>query len=168
MKTQMIPLSDIIEDTIYQLRDSSQGKNIPELKRMLGDGYELNPIKLRWVAGGYLIIDGFQRVEATRQIKGANAMINARICEVSHKTAMTMAAAANQAHGGQLKKADREKIAKTLLAEFPQKSNVQIAKMAFLSEGTIRKYRKEMPEAQSKTRIGADGREISLSQKKVE
>ncbi len=56
MKTQMIPLSDILEDTIYQLRDSSQGKNIPELKRMLGDGYELNPIKLRWVAGGYLII----------------------------------------------------------------------------------------------------------------
>jgi hypothetical protein len=119
-----------------------------------------------WTVKGYIIIDGFQRVEATRQVHGADAKIKARVCKVSHKVAITMAAAANQAHGGQLEKADREKIAKTLLLEFPKKSNVQIAKLAFLSEGTIRKYRKEMPEAHSESRIGSDGREISLPKKK--
>jgi hypothetical protein len=166
MKIQMIPLLEILENTTYQLRDSSQGKNIPELKRVIGDGFELKPITVRWTAGGYLIIDGFQRVEATRQVHGANAMIKARVCKVSHKVAITMAAAANQTHGGQLEKSCREKIAKTLLTEFPKKSNVQIAKLAFFSEGTIRKYRKEMPEAQTETRIGSDGREIALPKKK--
>ena len=165
MKTQMIALSEILEDTSYQLRDSSQGKNIPELKRLLGDGFELKPIVVRWTVKGYLIIDGYQRVEATRQVHEANAEIKARVCKVTHKVAITMAAAANQAHGGQLEKADRKKIAITLLLEFPKKSNVQIAKLAYLSEGTIRNYRKEMPEAQSETRIGSDEREISLPKK---
>jgi hypothetical protein len=165
MKTQMIPISAILDDTTYQLRDSSQGKNIPELKRIIGDGYELKPIIVMWTLKGYIIIDGFQRVEATRQIHSQNAKIGARVCKVSHKVAITMAAAANQSHGGQLEKADRKKIAETLLLEFPKKSNVQIAKLAFLSEGTIRKYRKELPDAQSETRIGSDGREISLPKK---
>jgi hypothetical protein len=162
----MIPLSEILEDTTYQLRDSSQGKNIPELKRVIGDGFELKPITVMWTVKGYRIIDDFQRVEATRQLHGINGMIKARVCRVPHKVAIMMAAAANQTHGGQLEKADREKIAKALLLEFPKKSNVQIAKLAFLSEGTIRKYRKEMPDAQSETRIGSDGREISLPPKK--
>lgn len=166
MKTEKIKLTATYDDKTYQLRDSSQGKNIAEIRRLIAAGFTLDPIKVRKVESGYMIIDGFQRVEALSSLKGDDCEIEAEIYDIDHEEAMIIAAGANQKHGQQLEKKDKVKIAMKLLETFPKTSNREIADIAFLSEGTIRKYRKQVPTAQTKTRIGSDGREISVPKQK--
>jgi hypothetical protein len=165
MKTQLISLEHILEDTRFQFRESSLGKNVAELKRLMLDGIEIEPVTLWKQEHGYFILDGFQRVEAARKVLGEDGSIKAKIAafpQDDYRSAFLYAISANQKHGAQLEKPDRANMAKRLLLEFPKFSNVQIAKRCGLAESTVRGYRNEMPEAQSDTRLGTDGREISV------
>lgn len=165
MKTQSISLKHVLEDTRFQFRESSLGKNVPELKRLLADGIDVDPVVIWEQDQGYLILDGFQRVEAARAVRGVDAVIKAKVASFpkdDYRSAFLYAISANQKHGAQLEKPDRAKMARAMLKEFPKFSNVQIAKRCGLAESTVRGYRSEMPEAQSPTRLGVDGREISL------
>jgi ParB-like chromosome segregation protein Spo0J len=164
-----ISLTVILPDTTYQLRESSLGKNIPGLYRLIGDDIELDPIIVLKTPRGYLIIDGFQRVEAMRKAKGENAKIHARIIhlhENNSKTLVLMAIAANLKHGAQIELADRRKMALRLLEEDPKMSDNSVAKAVGLGARTIGNYRKENKDLQSETRVGADGRETKVKKQK--
>ena len=165
MKILLIALKGILPDTTYQLRKTSLGKNVAELSRLIADEVELDPITLWETSRGYVILDGFQRIEATRKVKGENATIRAHVKKMhenSTSIALKIAIACNQKHGAPFERADRKEIAIRLLQEDPHVPDTQIAKFAGFSARTIGNYRKEVDGAQAETRVDVNGREIKV------
>lgn len=167
MRTQLIALKDILPDTTYQFRETSVGKNVAELCRLISDGIELDPVVLWEIPRGYLILDGFQRVEATRKVKGEGAEIRSvvkKMHENCENIALDIAIAANQKHGATLERADRKKMAIRLLKENPEEYDTVIAKKVGLSPRTIANYREEVDGARISTRRDKKGRQVKVRQ----
>lgn len=165
MKTELVSLKDILPDTTYQFRDTSAGKNVAELCRLISDDIELDPVILWKNSRGYLILDGFQRVEATRKIKGVDAKIRAvvkKMQENCENVALDIAIAANQKHGGTFERADRKKAAIRLLEFNPEEYDTVIAKKVGLSPRTIANYREEVDGAKISTRRNEKGAIVNV------
>ena len=113
----------------------------------------------------YLLVDGFHRMAAWRQIQ-PNGFVTARL-KLGNETAARWAAVGmNQDHGLRRTNADKRRAVELALLH-PKgagMSNVRIAKYTGVNEGTVRNIRRELESSseipKSITREGADGRAI--------
>lgn len=139
---QMLPLLSLRRDGGTQLRQTMSAEATQDYAAALERG-ELFPAAVVFDDGEfYWLSDGFHRYDA-HDIQGLSEML----CEIrrgSRKDAILYAAKANRKHGIRETPADREKIVLTLVNEFPEALQADVARMAEMLPGTVSKILKRL------------------------
>jgi ParB-like chromosome segregation protein Spo0J len=110
-----------------------------------------------------MVIDGVHRLEAFR--RSGKATIPAKLFRGGRQEAFVLAVAANVAHGLPLTVAERKQAAKTLLRDFPDRSDRWLARICGVSAPTVAKLRTKSDAAtgpNGDVRVGIDGRRRRL------
>jgi len=135
------------------------------------------PIKVWKIGESLMIVDGFHRFEAFRELNIKKVMVEIRetkresvmsddeYLELSRSEALQYAIQANQHNGSPLRRsrADNQRAIRLLL-ENPmtrKNSDASIAETVGVRGPTVAKIRKEKPEYQTDERIGSDGRSVN-------
>lgn len=109
---------------------------------------------------GYLLADGFHRVEAANRL--GQESIEVEVKQGTRQDAEEYAALANLRHGKPLTRAERRKAVERMLKLHPERANAWIAEDMGVSDHTVKKYREEMESgsqiARVKKFIGKDGK----------
>ena len=135
------------------------------------------PIKVWKIGESLMIVDGFHRFEAFRELNIKKVMVEIRetkresgmgddeYLELSRSEALQYAIQANQHNGSPLRRsrADNQRAIRLLLENPVTRkiSDAFIAETVGVRGPTVAKIRKEKPEYQTDERIGSDGRAVN-------
>lgn len=158
---EKIKIENIVADKDFMMRDGLDKKLIAQYKENLGSIVGENPIVVFDTPNSLLLVDGFHRLAAARQLNWAT--IPTQIRKGSVQDAFAYACLANLRHGKPLKTKERKKAISEYIKINVQLSNVQIANQVGVHDTTIMRYRKEL-EAQGEikpqvVRIDTQGKE---------
>ncbi len=155
-----LELSEINIDKKLNVRNSVDNKTVERYTECFE---QLPPIVVFETDDGYLLTDGFHRVEAAKRLEREN--IKAEIREGTRQDAEEHAALANLQHGKPLTRTERRKAVERMLMLYPERSASWIAEDTGVSDKSVRKYREELENSNSEfprcsTFITKDGREF--------
>ena len=124
------------------------------------------PLKVVKRGGDYLLIDGFHRLAAARNLK--LKAVAAEVLDLPENGDLhSLAFALNTAHGRPLTLSDRRAFAARLLRAHPDWSDREIGRRSGLVQPTIAKVRQELERQAdiptTATRVGRDGREYAVA-----
>jgi DNA modification methylase len=165
-KTADVKLSDIVIDKDFMMRDGLDKETIALYKENLENIVASDPIVLFETPKGLMLVDGFHRFKAAKQLNWES--IPAEVRSGSVQDAYAYACTANLKHGKPLKKNERKKAISEYIKLNVKFSDGKIAKAIdyVVSDDTIRLYRKELEAAREiepqETHLGADGKERTL------
>jgi hypothetical protein len=151
-----VNISDINTTAGTQLRAAINSEIISEYAERMAGGDTFPPVILFGDKPPYLLADGFHRELAARQCALTDIMADIRPGGLADAT--VYAITANRSHGLRLTAADKRSIVTAALAQWPQRSDRQIAAECGVSPTTVGSVRSTV-QMDSSTRIGSDGKE---------
>jgi ParB-like chromosome segregation protein Spo0J len=122
-------INDLVMDPKFQMRNDLNDQVISRYVTVLKSEKEMPPIKVALIDKMYLLLDGWHRVEATKEL--GQHKIKAIVLEVSRTEALWIAASANLEHGLQLKGMELKNVFKAYIR----------AKQHVLPNGHYKSYR---------------------------
>lgn len=161
---ELLPIKDIIIDQSIQSRVEINNDVVLDYADSLNEGIEFPPIVVFDTSDGYLLADGFHRIEAHKL--AAKRKILADIKEGDRRDALLYGIGANVRHGARLTNADKRKAVTTLLLdnEWSKWSDQEIARVTGFTQPFVSKVRKELVAAgeleKSETRLAKRGDQI--------
>jgi len=157
-ETKSVEISRIVIDENFMMRESLDKELVVEYKENLES---MPPITLYDTLQGLLLVDGFHRVAAAKQLSWEK--INAEIVKGSIQDAFGAACVANLRHGKPLKPKEKKHAVCEYIKLNSKLSNVLIGQHVGKSEGSIRNYRNELIQKgelkSEEKRVGVDGKE---------
>ena len=162
-ETKEVLIKEINSSTDFTMREGLDKELVVHYKENLGIIIDENPIKLYDTPSGLILIDGFHRLAAARQLNWTK--IKAIVKKGSVQDAYAAACLANLKHGKPLSREERKKAIKKYIKLKVKFSNVLIARDIGVDEITIRRARSELEAAgeiePQEKRLGADNRTIT-------
>jgi len=161
-KTADVKLSDIVIDKDFMMRDGLDKETIALYKENLENIVASDPIVLFKTPKGLMLVDGFHRHAAAKQLNWESILAEVRSGSV--QDAYAYACTANLKHGKPLKKNERKKAICEFIKLNAKFSDGKIAKAIdfVVKADTIRLYRKELEAAgeiePQEIRVWSDGR----------
>ena len=146
-KSESIDLDDIVLDERCQLRRVLTQEAVDEYAELYTDQAELPPLEVVDVDGDMLLIDGFHRLAAARQMgAGFVRVVVAEVADIDR--AVWLAAAANQGHGVRRSNEDKRNAVRMALgsATGQEQSTRVLAEHLGVSHMLVSKMRKEEEE----------------------
>ena len=158
---ESVSIDAIVIDKDFMMRDAIDKKTVESYKENLGVILEASPIVVFETPNGLMLVDGFHRLSAARQLNWEQ--IKVQKYKGSVQDAFAFACLANLKHGKPLMPEERKKAICQYIKLNSKLSNVLIAEHVGKSEFTIRHYRQELIdkgelEPELKT-LGKDGKE---------
>jgi hypothetical protein len=136
---------------------------VQEYREAMAGGTVFPPVIVFHDGKSYWLADGFHRLMACQT--GHIPEIEAEVKQGTQRDAIKYSLGVNSSHG--LRRTNEDKRRAVLRAlddeEWGNLSNVAIAEMCAIDEGTVRKYRAESTSDIPKSRTGLDGRTINTS-----
>lgn len=170
MKTKPLKLTEIVIDSKMQVRAEIDAKVVDEYAQEMQESPDkFPPVVVFRVRKQYLLADGFHRVQAAKLIHSSE--IEADVREGTRAAALKYALSANAAHGLRRTNADKRRSVELALAQWPDLSSREIAKIAAVNNHLVDDVRQpklqlgETPSSQ--TRVGADGKERRMPKRKA-
>ena len=158
MDIMELKLNDIIIDEKLNVRDSVDDETV---KRYMECFEQLPAVVAFDTDAGYLLADGFHRVEAAKRFEREEIEVN--VMQGTRQDAEEYAATANLQHGKPLTRAERRKAVERMLMLHTERSDRWIAEDMGVSKNTVAKYREELEAGgqidQVEKFIGKDGKE---------
>lgn len=155
-----LKLSDIVIDKDFMMRDSLDKETITLYKENLENIVMSNPIVLFKTPKGLMLVDGFHRHAAAKQLNWES--ISAEVHSGSVQDAYAYACLANLKHGKPLTSKEKKRAICEYLKLNVRLSNVQICLDVGVSDVTILRYRQELEAKGELTpqekRLGADNK----------
>jgi len=166
---EIVSVSDIVINIDFMMRDELDKKVIEEYKQNLDAILELNPIVVFETPSGLLLVDGFHRIAAAKQLNWEKVKVEKH--KGSTQDALAYACLANLKHGKPLTLKEKKRAICGYLKLNVVLSNVQIGLDVGVSDVTILNYRREL-EAKGEiqpqeTRLGADNKIYELPASKT-
>ena len=153
-----LSIGDIVIDDNLNVRDELDKDTIERYAECFD---QLPPVVVFDIDDGYLLADGFHRVEAAKRLGRTD--IDADVREGTRKDTEEYAALANLKHGKPLTRAERKEAVVRLLKLRPERANQWIAQDMGCSVNSVIKYREELEAgfqiATLEKLIGKDGKE---------
>jgi hypothetical protein len=142
----LLALKDIIVDHEIQSRAEVYPDTLQEYAIMINEGAEFPPVVVFDTDVGYLLADGFHRIEAHRL--AGKRKISAEIKEGTRRDALLYSFGANSKHGQRMTRADKRKVVGLLLAdpEWSLWSDNEIARQVGVTQPFVSGMRKELRE----------------------
>jgi hypothetical protein len=163
--TESVSIQKIVVDTYFMMRDSLDKETIALYKENLENIVASDPIVLFKTPKGLILVDGFHRFKAAKQLNWE--FIPAKVHSGSVQDAYAYACTANLKHGKPLTPKEKKRAICEYIKLNIKLSNVQISLDVGISEFAIRKYRRELETNNEiepqETRLGLDGREINVA-----
>ena len=168
-KTADVKLSDIVIDKDFMMRDGLDKETIALYKENLENIVASDPIVLFKIPKGLMLVDGFHRFKAAKQLNWES--ISAEVYSGSVQDAYAYACTANLKHGKPLTPKEKKRAICEYIKLNVESSNVQIGLDVGVSDVTILNYRREL-EAEGKIkpqekRLGVDGKDYTLPASKT-
>lgn len=135
MVVEAVSLRRLRRDGGTQLRQSMDLNATREYAEAMQRGETFPPVTVFDDGECLWLSDGFHRYDAC--VLCEVELIECEIRNGTRQDAILHAAKANRAHGVRLNPADREKIIVTLVAEFPEDTQTEIARKAGLPDSTV-------------------------------
>lgn len=138
-----LELELIRTDLDTQMRVQTSQEVASEYAELMRDGVEFDPITVIY-DGRYILADGFTRVAAARM--NGYGCILADVTPGTYRDAWLLALQANAKHAQPRTNADRRKAVSVALRDYDlsRKTNVEIARICGVTEGLVRKIKKEI------------------------
>lgn len=137
-----IKLSDIVIDKDFMMRDGLDKETIALYKENLENIVASDPIVLFTTPKGLMLVDGFHRLTAAKQLNWESIL--AKVHAGSVQDAYAYACTANLKHGKPLTPKEKKRAICEYIKLNVELSNVQIGVDVGLPESTIRNYRREL------------------------
>ena len=155
-------ISDVIVDSRYQFRESTDPELVQDYTMQIINGVEFPPVEGFRTEGGLLLVDGFQRLEAMKIAD--KRKIQVRIHEGNERDALLYALAANKTHGARLSNADKRKKGMFVLhdPELSLLSDNKLAELTGITQQALSNWRRELKAEQL-----ARGEEVSTIRRVV-
>lgn len=168
-KSESIDLDDIVLDERCQLRRVLTQEAVDEYAELYTDETDLPPLEVVDVDGDKLLIDGFHRLAAARQI-GAGFVRVVVVEEADIDRAVWLAAAANQGHGVRRSNEDKRNAVRMALgsATGQEQSTRVLAEHLGVSHMLVSKMRKEEEERENTPGVNGLQQETEDSETKPE
>jgi len=142
---EAVKIVDIISNSDFMMRDGLDKNLVAQYKENLENIMKENPIIVFDTPNSLVLVDGFHRLAAARQLNWDK--IPCEIRKGSVQDAFGFACLANLRHGKPLKPKERRRAICEYVKLNAELSNVQIANQVGVSEITIRRYRQELESA---------------------
>ncbi len=139
MDIMKLKLNDITIDENLNVRELLDEDTIT---RYMECFEQLPPIVVFETDDGYLLADGFHRVEAAKRLEREEIEVN--VMQGTRQAAEEHAAIANLKHGKPLTRAERGKAVEVMLKLHTERSDSWIADDMGVSKNTVAKYREEL------------------------
>jgi len=160
-KSVIVDIKDIVINKDYMIRESLDKKTVEAYKENLTAILEASPIVVFETPNGLLLVDGFHRHAAARQLNWEQ--INVIKMKGSMQDAFAFACLANLKHGRPLSPSEKKKAIQEYIKLNVELSDRMIAEDTCSIPMTIGRYRKELEDAgiikSPEKRLGADGKE---------
>lgn len=134
-----LSIGDIVIDDNLNVRDELDKDTIERYAECFD---QLPPVVVFDIDDGYLLADGFHRVEAAKRLGRTD--IDADVREGTRKDTEEYAALANLTHGKPLTRAERRKAVEQMLRLHTERANNWIAEDTGISKNTVAKYREDL------------------------
>jgi hypothetical protein len=170
-KIQLLDISAIRSDCGTQIRASINETTVAEYAEAMLAGTTFPPVTVFHDGSQYVLADGFHRLMATA--RGGTKSISADVRPGTKADALKFALGANIAHGLKRTNADKRRSVELALAEWPNLSNREIARICAVHHDHVGDVRKDQlaesatarttettcaKSAVERTRIGRDGK----------
>jgi hypothetical protein len=99
---QTLEISQIIRESKYQVRSSSDQRTITKYRKVLLSGSKMPPITVAKVEDSYFLVDGWHRLAALEQTDHGGT-VEAEVVDATQREVYWLAAKANLTHGLPLK-----------------------------------------------------------------
>lgn len=142
-----------------QIRAKIDEEAVDEYAAAMREGAQFPPIVIFWDGRNYHLADGFHRVMAAK--RNGFKDILAEVHQGTKADALQYALAANTIHGIRRTNADKRRSVELALAEWPNLSTSEIARMCSVSRPQVDAVRSQHADSAG-SRIGADGKERRL------
>lgn len=144
MSVITLPLSSIIVDQDIQSRADVNYDAIAEYAFLINDGIDLDPVVVFETDEGYLLADGFQRIEAYKGV--GKRKIDVEVKQGTRRDAILYGIIANTKHGVRPTNEDKRKMVTRLLQdeEWSTWSDNVIAKKLGVTQPFVSGLRKEL------------------------
>lgn len=142
-RIQKIAIASIQRDKATQQRTNLNHETVTEYAEAMKAGEKFPPVKLIYDGTNYYLYDGFHTTEAA--YSNGETHIEAEVTEGSLRDAILASVGVNSNHGLRRSNADKRKAVMTLLEdeEWSKWSNREIARRCKVTEGLVRKIKKE-------------------------
>lgn len=163
VKTVVLPITEIISDPRYQMRENMNEDVIVDYAEKLRDGEKFPPVRVFKINGEYYLVDGFHRLEAYK--RNGITEIEVIVLEGNEREALLCAVGANNNHGLHRTNKDKRKAVKTLLqdSEWCKKSDNWIAKVCGVSQPFVGECRANYAPETVQFKECLDGRKMNTS-----
>ena len=172
MESQSISLDELTLDTMYRVREyNDEGviMSYAECMETEEDFQKFPPIEVYYDGSSYWVADGRLRCLAAK--KAGHKKIHAHITEGDRLGAFWASIVANGRQGFGLSWRDRQRVVTSALRCWPDRSNQAIAVAVGVSEGTVRRFRAKLTEANEienpQKRVGVDGKRYPTRRKQT-
>jgi hypothetical protein len=166
-KTEALTISDIITTGGTQIRAAVNSDTVDQYAEAMNGGDEFPPLIVFHDGSRYILADGFHRIMAASR-NGAKE-IKCEIRKGTKSDAIKFALSANSKHGLQRTNRDKRRSVELALAEWPNLSDREFAKICAVSFMLVASIRRELPTYCSPNpakRIGADGKSRKMPTRK--
>jgi Predicted transcriptional regulators len=109
-KLIVVPVTDLVLNDAYQVRDGLDKSAVRRYADAMKSGQEFPPITVSLVNGVPVVVDGWHRTTAAKQI--GRATLPAHLIEADEKELAWLGVEANRAHGVPLKRSEARSIFK--------------------------------------------------------
>jgi len=166
----IVLIKDIVVNNDFMMRETFDKRIVEQYKENLASIIESSPIVVFDTPSGLMLVDGFHRLAAARQLDWSE--IKAQIYKGSVQDAFAYACLANLKHGKPLTRSEREHAVKEYIVLNAELSDRWIAQDTGLHNDTISKWRQELIAngrlKANEKRIGQDGKERTVGKPTVE
>jgi len=149
-----------------QIRASISSETVDEYANAMTAGDIMPPVVVFHDGNEYILADGFHRVMAATRIGWKE--IRAEVKKGTKSDALRFALSANTTHGLKRTNADKRRSAELALAEWPDLSDRELARICGVGNQLVSQTRNELCESHSsqQPRLGADGKKRKAPKKK--
>ena len=159
MNISEISIAEIVTTAATQIRARIDVESVDQYAQAMSDGDVFPPVTVFHDGSEYILADGFHRVMAAS--RNGNETIQASVHKGTKSDALKFALSANSAHGLKRTNADKRRSVELALAEWPNLSDRELARICAVSQpfvGECRRTDNGYQLHKEETRTGADGK----------
>ena len=166
----VVPIKSIVQNKDFMMRESFDKKLVELYKENLSAIIEANPIVVFETPNGLMLVDGFHRLVAAKQLDWTE--IKVRQYKGSVQDAFAFACLANLKHGKPLTRSEREKAVKEYIVLNTELSDRWISEETGANRNIIGIWRKQLEQEGRikpiEKRLGQDEKERTVTTMTVE